>query len=246
MTTPWVVGYFLLLAFAVGGYVVADVSHWKERAIECRALELGLAVQRVWDLADVRAAAADGYLRIMHKELDWIRKAVRTVQYLATEETADEKLAIVAVRDFVIAQRDFFLGAFRRDRRSYLVFATVTKIFFGCSLVGSVTLVSVALSKRGPPIDEIVVTILVFTILTAAFHEYPRQRAFQAQARRYSGICSIYERAAEVLDAARAAPLHERLRIARDVIREVGREALAENGEWLLMHRELPIELPDV
>ena len=31
---------------------------------------------------------------------------------------------------------------------------------------------------------------------------------------------------------------------ARDLIRDLGREALLENGDWVLLHRERPLEVP--
>jgi hypothetical protein len=33
---------------------------------------------------------------------------------------------------------------------------------------------------------------------------------------------------------------------ARFVIEELGKEALAENGDWVILHRERPIQMPKV
>ena len=64
---------------------------------------------------------------------------------------------------------------------------------------------------------------------------------------------AIYQRAIDALDRAEQpqqdpdddAPA-SRLAVAREVILDIGREAVVENGEWVLLHRELPIELLSV
>jgi hypothetical protein len=56
-------------------------------------------------------------------------------------------------------------------------------------------------------------------------------------------MSGLYARALKVLDDAKDAPLDAQVRTSQEVIREIGREALAENGDWLMIHRELPIEL---
>jgi hypothetical protein len=90
--------------------------------------------------------------------------------------------------------------------------------------------------------DVVIRAIAIATILAAVFHEYPRRRAFHAQARRYAIMLQLYERALDLLVDARGEPFEMRLSVAREVIFEVGKEALAENGEWLMMHRELPLD----
>ena len=82
------------------------------------------------------------------------------------------------------------------------------------------------------------------TIAAALFHDYQRRRAFHQHAKNYEIMHGIYRRALRALDEAQRAGVVEReLSVARDIIYEIGREALAENADWVLLHRELPIEL---
>ena len=89
----------------------------------------------------------------------------------------------------------------------------------------------------------------------ALFHDYPARRAHEQQARRYERMAQIYRRALDALDEAERRslwrssddePLPSRLETARACILELGHEALSENSDWLLLHRELPIELISV
>jgi hypothetical protein len=93
------------------------------------------------------------------------------------------------------------------------------------------------------------------TAAAALFHDYSARRAHAQQARRYAVMSAIYRRARDALDKAEqrsawrdandGAP-PSLLETARACILELGREALSENGDWLLLHRELPIQLISV
>jgi hypothetical protein len=250
--------YCTIVTVAFLVYVVAERQRWKDRSIEYRSLELGLTIQRVWDLVGLQASVADFYLRIQRSEFDWIREAVRTVYNLTPGSAVDTKLGVVAVYDFVVSQRDFFFAATPRDARMFDRFKLVGDTLFAVGGVLTAILFVVAIANSwsfAPPAnvvpwfgsvwghgDVIIRAIAIVTILAAVLHEYPNRRAFHAQARRYAIMLQIYDRALDRLEAAHEAPFDERLRVAREVIREVGKEALAENGEWLMMHRELPID----
>jgi hypothetical protein len=107
------------------------------------------------------------------------------------------------------------------------------------------------------PDEELWQASLIFligatAIAAALFHDYPARRGHPQQARRYEAMAELYGRALEALDEAERrtawrdssdGPLPSRLETARACILELGHEALSENGDWLLMHREMPIEL---
>ena len=251
--------YCALIAVAYAAYVVADRGAWKDRSIEYRALEMGMLIQHVWDTVGLGASAADFYLRIQRSEFDWIRDAIRTVHHLEREAPPDTKRGVVVAHDFVAGQRAFFASSSEHNRKLCERFERVTDVAFW--LGGAATLVLLvvsighllptALSDALAPAlslvwrhgDSCIRAIAVFTIVAAVSHEYAVRRAFHTLARRYAAVLQLYERALEILDAAHDAPFVERLGVTREVIREVGKEALAENGEWLLMQRELPVEL---
>ena len=73
---------------------------------------------------------------------------------------------------------------------------------------------------------------------SAAFFSVSRDlRAHEAHAHSYALMWRIYDRAAKV--AKNAAEQDDDFRI---LVRELGREALAENAEWLVDHRHRPVE----
>lgn len=276
-----VLPYAILVLVAVTVYGWAVRRRWQDRFLEYRALEIGLTVQRIWDLAGVPCSVADFYLRRQRSELDWIREAIRT--WHRFEETAifDPELGIAAVHDFVADQRAYFEGAADGQRRRFTFFETAATGALLAGFVFSIVLGAVAalhwfapshlqaivhgviaqpiayqvltalhLPTGSIPIvtdtlthDAPVAAIAIITICAALLRDYPRRRAYHEQARRYAMMFALYDRALSVLLGVQHEPREKRLKVAQDVMLEIGREALAENGDWVLMHRELPIEL---
>jgi hypothetical protein len=252
--------YCVLVLVAVVCYYVASRGLWQNKFIEYRALEMGLAVQENWDLAGVKESVGNFYLRLQRSELDWIRDAIRTVYHLDPCTSFDGKGGVVAVRAFVTGQLDFFRRTARRNTRDFDRFEIAARVaFWAIAFPLTIALAATAIwhvvtgqpETRCPPIafgstcvsEWLINGIALATVTVAVCAEYPRRRAFHAQARRYRVMSGLYARALKVLDDAKDAPLDAQVRTSQEVIREIGREALAENGDWLMIHRELPIEL---
>jgi hypothetical protein len=86
----------------------------------------------------------------------------------------------------------------------------------------------------------LVLTALAGTLL----HGYADRRAYAGHARQYRRMGEVFARAYAALGAyaSRAAPPHD----VRDLIVSLGKEALAEHADWVLLHRDRPLEPPRV
>lgn len=77
--------------------------------------------------------------------------------------------------------------------------------------------------------------------IAAALGGYAEKMAFAAQQKRYRWMRDLFARAntqlEKFLDAGR---LHE----AQRLILDLGKEALEENGDWVMIHREREMEVP--
>jgi len=87
----------------------------------------------------------------------------------------------------------------------------------------------------------LVVALGVPTLLGAFLHEYADQRAFAAHRKQYQRMARLFARARAALRHRRAAG--DAAGTARLLV-DLGSEALAEHAEWLILHRERPLELP--
>ena len=90
---------------------------------------------------------------------------------------------------------------------------------------------------------------------SALLHHYAEKMAFEENAKQYEHITDIFTKANQALE-----PILLKLRQAKDdpvitaeyqqeaqeSLLELGKEALEENGDWVLLHRKKPLELPEV
>jgi hypothetical protein len=266
---PLVVVYLAASAFAIWTYARARRGRWQDRAQDYRALEIGLNVQGAWDAAGLGLSVADYYLRHQRTELDWIRDAIRTAHNLDRHLACDEAQAVATVRAFVLRQHAYFAGtqtvpgAAQREQRKTQVYARLSSAALRASFFISALLVAYGLCAwlapglPGALADEetlhggLIFLIALFAIAAAMFADYPARRAHPQQARRYAAMSAMYRRALNALDTAERGaascgddgPLPSALETSRACILALGHEALGENGDWLLLHRELPIEL---
>ena len=282
---PVVILYLTASAIALATYIAARRGRWQDRALDYRALEIGLQVQEAWDAAGLNRSVADYYIRRQHSELDWIRDAIRTVHTVDRQRVVDDTRAVATVREFVLGQYAYFAGtdadpriaayaggthfagrAAREHRKAHLHHRLNTialRVSFGFSIVlvayGIVAWFAPA-AIAGLPEEEHWHGDMMFAIgstaaAAALFHEYPARRAHTQQARRYELMAEMYRRALDALDgseqrspwrAPEDGPPLSPIETARACILELGHESLSENGDWLLMHRERPIQLISV
>jgi hypothetical protein len=65
--------------------------------------------------------------------------------------------------------------------------------------------------------------------------------ALAEHAKQYQRMGLLFDNAEARLTALLYSGQHDR---ALDLLRELGKEALVENGDWVLLHRERPLEVP--
>jgi len=239
------VGLYLgSLAVAYTLYLWANWwGDYDNKYFDYRALAEGLRVQIFWRIAGLRDSVADHYLRKQRSELDWIRNAIRAGRILvATGEDAripklssgkmGERLRLV-LRNWVTDQAKYFqraaLGPDKANHRMKI-------------LGHALYLVSLALAflKVRYHFSDMLTTVMPLILAIAALAGvYAKIMAFSEHAKRYRWMNMLYENARcslnRLIEAGRYAE-------AQNLLRELGREALIENSDWVLLHRDRPLE----
>ena len=214
------------------------------RYLDYRALAEGLRVQFYWRLAGLPDSASSSYLRKQLDELRWIREALRAAAALTPSVTAHPELAI---EHWVGGQAVYYADRAQSQRKRLHHLERRSRLFLGAGLLATAILVVFWNRLETLPLwHRWLVVLMGFAPIGAALWEtYVERLGLRTQVNQYARFAGIFRRArrfAERLD--RHPTRHDRHHALTALLRELGREALMENGDWVLLLRERPIVLP--
>lgn len=258
---PALLLYLLVISFAYAWYKLANFRELKTRHLDYRALAEGLRLQFFWTLAGVKEQVADRYLPKQKTELDWIRNAIRLWSEPLSALSVTPDLT-VAREYWIDDQRKFFERAAGQNKKRHASELLRTRVLlFGLVAIALIAAGWILLgwiwrmekfpdlplwfsSDAFPGFNLHGLLVIVMTMLPAiagAMAAYSLKLAFSEQRKQYDRMYRLYRRGADCLDQAMRQGDEA---LARDIIAELGKEALAENGDWVLLHRERKIEMP--
>ena len=219
-----------------------------------RAMAEACRVRFFWQVSGIRDSVSDNYLGKQRTELDWIRYGLRGWRIetdtgeLSLSSNSSDHLKFVLER-WIKNQREFFKnGSETSKEQSELMETWVSSclslaIGLAIALLGLVAYVQYSLDElwQCPEctwIDWPVILIDAFLAAGALLHHANQRRAHAELRKQYTRMINIFE------NASRAIGQKTDLQAARVCLQKLGQEALLENGDWVLLHRERPLELP--
>lgn len=249
------------LALDVFGFMTATLifrlakrAEYEVKYQDYRALAEGLRVQRYWRAAGIPDSVADHYLRKQRSELDWIRDSIRSSRVLsdahaskAGAQDARDGLRVI-YEDWILDQRDWFARRTTSEHGRALRYNdAATWTFVGglaLALIALAVLVVKDVELEGNRWVEVLVTIVALTAVVAGLlHNYSEKRAWSAHSKQYGRMRLVFAQAALKMEPLLEQP-DRNGDAAQQLLRDLGKEALIENGDWLLLHRERPMDVP--
>ncbi len=238
----------LLALFAVGWTVarVADRRDWHRRYLDYRVLAEGLRVQFYWLVAGVPAIdrvrfAYDSFLQKQDVELGWIRHVMRVAALSGgtVPDAGDTGLRRV-IADWVGDADSGQLGYYRRSAEERERKFRHTEALGSASLWGSLACALVLLAGgsllSGGLAHGLLVLMGVAALFAGVRQSYSHKLADKELIKQYRFMARVLANAAQQLARA-PTPAQQ-----RRVLEALGEAALAEHAEWILMHRERPLE----
>jgi hypothetical protein len=232
------------IAVALALYFIARRSDIQNRYQDYRALAEGLRVQSAWNAFALPEAAYRNYLRMQLGDLRWIRDVLRVTYF------RDPAGIVSAQNPWLTEQRDYYKRARaenQRDSRNFnrLALATSAVGF----VAGALLLIGAAfklpfmdatfLASGSKTLDYtyllsslVTGTVVIATLLLG----YAEFRGYSESAHRYDRMHRLFTLAAASADGADSA-------MRAGLVLEVGREALAEHAQWLLLRRQRPLDV---
>jgi hypothetical protein len=214
------------------------------RYLDYRALAEGLRVQFYWRLSGLRDNVSANYLRKQLDELRWIREALRGA---STVPPITGPRPDLVLKHWVHGQADYYHARTELQRRRIHRVERWSRIFLGAGLIATAVLVVFWEEfERLVSWHHWLVLIMGFAPIGAALWEaYGEKFGLRTQANQYARFATIFRRAERFIARLEAEGLSaERQHAELDLIRELGCEALMENGDWVLVFRDRPIVLP--
>jgi hypothetical protein len=241
----------------------AGARHIEAQYLDGRAFAEALRVQFFWDLAGVKRSVGMYYLADQPNELDWIRHALKNV-WLLGEGTQGEANANAAapnrpavLKFWVIDQRDWYRRKAKRQlksvRRRERVSRNALLIAVGWSiLIPAIILIHTPWWHIPGPVHEtsgasassnwlyeaLHVLLAVPALIAGAYRLWIEQAGYEEQSREYRSMERELTLKATALEANLNSP-----DAAQELLLQLGVAALSENGRWLLLHRERPLEV---
>lgn len=241
---------FFLLAFLIGFiiYKIGEYRQWHRKHLDYRALAEGLRVQFYWSLAgviDVQSAefAYDNFLQKQDVDLGWIRHVMRNVSLSRSRDNVPQRAWVDWVIEQWVGDEDRQTGQLSYYRVKELEKA---RRFRRTTLIGRVTLwlgmlTAVVLAIAGTDMADthqvaLLVLMGVLPLFAGVRDAYSHKRAEKELIKQYRFMRGILANARRLLDSS------DDVDYRRAVLRALGNAALEEGAEWLLMHRERPLE----
>ena len=240
---PWLSAYLLLTLATAGFFVWARAQRYQEKHMDYRALAEGLRVQFFWELANLPDNVADYYLPKHGGELEWIRKSIQNWSIAppaAGSPIAEPRLDWVQ-NHWVEDQAVFFEAKSMAKEKMCRRLRWAANLFLGASFAAFCIKWLFHLPHRpGLPLAELadwlVPLAAMFLALYAVLKSFPEKMAYEQETKRYHQMKTVFRLAARKLSDG-SPPASAAL------LRELGHESLVENGDWVLLHRERPLEV---
>jgi hypothetical protein len=242
--------HFFLLTFLAGYilYKIGEYRQWHRKHLDYRALAEGLRVQFYWSLAgviDTKSAefAYDNFLQKQDVDLGWIRHVMRNVSLARSrDETPAEGWVDWVICEWVgdeekqTGQLSYYQSKEMEKTRRFKRTTNLGKLALTVGV-----LIAVVLALAGDGLSEsqhnlLLVLMGIFPLIAGVRDAYSHKKAEKELIKQYRFMRGVLANAKRLLDAS------EDLEFRRKVLRALGNAALEEDAEWILMHRERPLE----
>ncbi len=224
---------------------VLDTQH-----VDYRAIAEGLRVRFFWKLAGIGDSVADHYLGKQRSELDWIRNGFRgwKMEEEGGASEAEDSAGQVDssrlgfVRKYWIDDQQGYFS--RTAKRSLKKSEDIERVGYVCII--AVMFLGATCLWQGVRCHEeilgkVAIALEAFLALAAILHHFNNRMAYEEYAKQYERMASLFARGSELLgDFLERGDTENAARC----VKLVGCEALTENGDWVLLRRERPLEVP--
>lgn len=227
-------------------YRIAAGFHWHRKFLDYRALAEGLRVQFYWRLAGVSGQlrndfAYDNFLHKQDVEIGWIRNVMRFAG-APEDQLARRRADVDGVIEHWIGAPDgngqlgYFQSRCDRHRRHVAHTDRLVAVTLWTGIAITIALALFQHRLNDTLITGMVVAMGMLPLLAAVREAYAHKLAEKELLKQYTFMLDIYRMARFRLSRCTSDDQK------RELLRALGEAALDEHAEWILVHRERPLE----
>lgn len=231
-------GTLMFAALSFAAWRVGTGAQVQDRYLDYRALAEGMRVQLFWTLAGLDDAVADRYLGRQRNALDWIRRALRAGSLGVATPLRPGVFPHVQAY-WVRSQHEYYRAA--GDRRRDLRATRASQLLLVAGGVGFLALLVTTAMDAAIVWRASSLALFVVPAATAGVLDHYAQRlAYAEHAQLYGRMTRLFDYALQRLtEALRDGDTDAQRRVTH----ELGLAALEENGSWVQLHRDRPLEM---
>jgi len=245
----YMVALFLALFFAgVMVHLVGERREWHRKYLDYRTLAEGLRVQLYWNLAGVVDSgsvefAYDNFLQQQDVDLGWVRHVMRHASlHRSRGETSDPGWMPWVIREWVggpgagRGQLAYYERKAVENTKRYQRTSALTSLSLWAGISFALLLLLLGGQSHTGTRRILLILMGVLPLLAGVRDAYSHKRAEKELIKQYAFMGEVFTKARRLLDQ------NTDSNVQRRVLRALGQAALDEGAEWLLMHRERPLE----
>jgi hypothetical protein len=245
--------YPTCLTVAIAWFLYAKRQDYERKHEDYRGVAEAMRVQFFWSFAGIDENVADHYLHKHKGELEWIRYTIRVWGIGdGTRSTVSTTACATALDRWILDQAKFHTKRTIENTASIDRMHLMSSSFFvvGWSLAVALFVFMFVPRPVGPTgqvicteiVHPLAIIAIVMSLATAAgIQGYLEKLVLAEQSKQYARMAGLYNLAMTRLQAAIDG---NNLPDAVRLLKEVGNEALIENGDWILLHRARTLEVP--
>ena len=242
------VSVLLLFFFGVVYHIIGNRRQWHRKYLDYRALAEGLRVQLYWNLAGVvetgsAVFAYDNFLQKQDVDLAWIRHVMRSASLRRDRTMAPSPGWVNWVTEQWVGRQDEGIGQLdyyhRKGRIKADNYRRTTRLSSLTLWAGILIAFMLATASDYISMDQrhwMLILMGVLPLMAGIRDAYSHKKAERELIKQYRFMGMVFANARRLLDGS------EDPSFRRRVLMAVGNAALEEHAEWILMHRERPLE----
>jgi len=253
MTTLIFVTYFLmnsnylLLTYGILFTLFAilfkflNIFHkYHQKYVDYRVLAEGLRILFFMRLAGLHEDPEDYYLKKHRINFRWGREIIRSANIFDPQPEPDFQ----TIREYWIKpENDYYKKNADENNRKSITYKKLSLAFFISSILVILITITLKFLNIGDHFIILIALIIIFPVVSGAFETYISRNAFTYNSKQYTIMKDIFGRAEDKLGELGISN-EENIKEKQSVIRELMKEAIRENADWMLMHTGLEERIP--